>query len=279
MTRRLGKGLADLIETPTRNAASFVLLRTEQIRPGRLQPRTSISQQELDELAQSVKRQGVIQPIIVRPLAHGTYELVAGERRWRAAQLAGITEIPAAIKSLNDHETLEYSLVENLQRTNLNPIEEASAYERMTEEFGYTQEAIAETVGKDRATVANALRLLKLPEEIQQALRDGTITMGHAKVLLAAEGHAKQLALGQQILRDKLSVRQLELLVGTWQPGKRRRTGKGDPHIEALQEELRRTIGTKVTLITRKKGGRIIIEYFSEEDLTRLSQLLGVPAS
>jgi len=277
MTKRLGRGLAELIETTAHSAPSLVLLRTEQIRASRFQPRTHISADALEELQRSIKQRGVIQPVIVRPIAHGTYELVAGERRWRAAQALGIEEIPAVVRALSDLETVEHSLIENLQREDLSPIEEAKAYLRLTEDFGYTQDVVAETVGKDRATVANALRLLKLPAEIQQALSDRAITMGHAKALLAVEGTAKQLEVFRRAVREQFSVRQLEAVAGSGQPARRRRATSMNPAMRALEDELRRHLGTKVRLMERKKGGRIIIEYFSAEDLDRILHTVRVP--
>ena len=227
----------------------------------------------------SIKRQGVIEPVIVRPVAHGIYELVAGERRWRAAQALGIAEVPAIIKTLSDKEALEHSLVENIQRENLNPVEEAKGYTRLLGEFGYTQEDIAAAVGKDRATVANTLRLLKLPEEILSGLRQGTIAAGHAKALLMVEERARQLELYRRATTGGgLSVRQLEALVGAWVPGTRRRGRHTDPALKPLEDELKRALGTKVSLLARKKGGRLVIEYFSSEDLTRLVRLFGVSA-
>lgn len=279
MTKRLGRGLADIIAPgPQQGAPSqnFVVLRIDQIRTGRFQPRTAINDAALEELKASIKKSGVIEPVLVRPVAHGTYELVAGERRLRASQAVGVTEIPAIIKTLTDQEALELSLVENIQRKDLNPIEEARGYERLLDTFGYTQEAIAEAVGKDRATVANLLRLLALPEEIQQGVRDGALTMGHARALLSVPDRVKQLELFKQVKAEQLSVRQTELLAGAWVGPTRRRARRGDPQLKGLEDELRRVLGTKVTLTSRKKGGRIVIEYFSQEDLTRLLTILGV---
>ena len=279
MTKRLGRGLADIIASgPQQGAPSqnFVVLRIDQIRPGRLQPRTTINDAALEELKASIKKSGVIEPILVRPVAHGTYELVAGERRLRASQAVGATEIPAIIKTLTDQEALELSLVENIQRENLNPIEEAKGYQRLLDEFGYTQEAVAGAVGKDRATVTNLLRLLSLPEEIQQGVRDSAVTMGHARALLSVPDRGKQLELFKQVQTEQLSVRQTERLVGSWAGLKRRRARRGDPQLSGLEDELRRVLGTKVTLTARKKGGRLVIEYFSQEDLTRLLTILGV---
>ncbi len=276
MTKRLGKGLAELIDSTPQNTANFVVLRTEQIRPGRFQPRTSISDAALEELKQSIKRQGVIEPIIVRPIAHGNYELVAGERRLRAAQALGMQDVPTIIKQLSDKEALEFSLVENIQREDLNPIEEAKGYARLLDEFGYTQEDIASAVGKDRATVANTLRLLSLPEHMCQGIGEGAITAGHAKALLGVEDRARQEALYRRAVKDGLSVRQLELLVTTQSPARRRRARRSDPQLRSLEDELRRALGTKVNLVARTKGGRIIIEYFSPEDLTRILRTLGI---
>lgn len=278
--KRLGKGLADIITTAAPGAASnFVSLRTDQIRVSRLQPRAAINEAALEELKASIARQGIIEPVIVRPIAHGIYELVAGERRWRAAKAIGLSEVPAIIKSLSDKEALEYSLVENIQRENLNPWEEAKGYARLVEEFGYTQEEVAATVGKDRVTVANILRLLRLPEEIQQGLRDGSVSLGHAKALLSVESRVRQLELYLRTTKEHLSVRQLEALAGVASPSRRRRSARVDPQLNALEDGLRQALGTKVTVSARKKGGRIVIDYFSQEDLARILNVLGVSAS
>jgi len=275
MSKRLGKGLEEIIDTSTNDGSNFVILKISQIRPGKFQPRASIDEASLEELKASIQRSGVIEPVIVRPIAHGTYELVAGERRLRASQALGRQEIPAIIKSLSDKESLEFSLVENIQRENLNPLEEAKGYARLLDEFGYTQEDIASAVGKDRSTVANVLRLLALPEEIQQAVRAAQISLGHAKALLSVEDRAKQLGVYQAVIRQGLSVRQAEALAGTWVPAKRRRSRREDPQTKALEDELRRALGTKVRILARHKGGRIIVDYFSPEDLTRIVQALG----
>ncbi|MBI3021087.1 MAG: ParB/RepB/Spo0J family partition protein [Candidatus Omnitrophica bacterium] len=276
MTKRLGRGLADIIDTATPGGASVVMLRPEQIRSGRFQPRAVIGESGLEELKASIKRTGLIEPLVVRPVSHGMYELVAGERRLRAAQALGMPEVPVLVKTLSDQEAVEVSIVENAQRENLNPIEEARGYARLLEEFGYTQEDAAAAVGKNRATIANTLRLLTLPEEIRTGLSDGVLTMGHAKALLSVEGRDRQIELYQRVARDGLSVRQTEALVQTWVPGKRRRARRIDPHLQDLEDRLRRVLGTKVSLSSRKKGGRILIEYFSQEDLARILQLLGV---
>lgn len=276
MAKRLGKGLAQIIESSVQTSPSFIMLRTDQIRPNRYQPRQKLDEATLEELKASIKHRGIIQPIIVRPIAHGIYELVAGERRWRAAQAIGIQDVPAIIKAISDQETLELSLIENLQRDELNPLEEARAFAKLIDEFGYTQEQLAEAIGRDRASIANTMRLLKLPEEIQNALSNGKISEGHAKALLSIEPSAKQLELFRQVVAQGFSVRQLEELIRRWQPKARRRPRVLDPQLQTIENELRRLLGTKVRLMSRTRGGRIIIEYFSSEDLTRIMQALGL---
>lgn len=273
--KRLGRGLADLIDTSREHGTSnFVTIPVDQIKTGKFQPRGEMSQAGLDELKESIKRSGVIEPVIVRALADGSYELVAGERRLRASQAVGIKDIPAIVRELSDKEAVEFSLVENIQRENLNPLEEAKGYARLLDEFGYTQEDIATAVGKDRTTVANFLRLLALPEEIQRGLRDGAIAMGHAKALLGIEDALKQRELYHRARTQQLSVRQVEALVVSSTPARQRCARRADPQLKGLEDELRRALGTKVALAPRKKGGRITIEYFSQEDLTRIFQLL-----
>ncbi len=277
MTQRLGKGLSDLIGTLPAAPAMVVMLPIDQIRTSRFQPRESISDASLAELTTSVQQAGIIEPIIVRPMAHGIYELVAGERRFRAAQATGLKEVPAIIRTLSDREAFGLSLVENLQRENLNPLEEAKGYARLLHEFGRTQEEIARVVGKDRTTVANALRILTLPEEIQQGIKEGVITMGHAKALLSVGDSVTQLELYQQVRSGAYSVRQTEELTTTVAPRRRRTQRRSeDPHVVQLEASLRQALGTKVTLLSRKRGGRLIIEYFSTDDLDRIARLLGV---
>jgi ParB family chromosome partitioning protein len=275
-TKRLGKGLADLIRTtPAAAPSSFVMLRPEQIRSGRFQPRTKMSEAGLAELKASIKKSGVLEPVLVRPVAHGTYELIAGERRYRAAQAAGLTEIPAVIRPVSDREALEIGLVENIQREDLNPVEEAKGYERLLNEFGHTQEDVAAAVGKDRATIANLLRVLELPQEIREALAERQITLGHAKALLSITDRAAQLEAFRRIRKESLSVRQAETVASLSSPAKKRRAKRIDPSTQELENALRRALGTKVSVTARAKGGRIVIDYFNAEDLTRLLKLLG----
>lgn len=290
MARRLGRGLNEIIPTYNKpvqpnqqqpvatnsGQLNFVMIPFEQIKTGKFQPRETFNEKALEELKASIKRQGVIEPIIVRPVAQGTYELVAGERRYKASQAIGNKDIPSIIRQLTHQEALEIAIVENVQRENLNPIEEAKGYAKLLDEFGYTQEDVAATVGKERATVANMLRLLKLSDELQQALRDETITMGHAKVLLGVENTVKQLALFHKTAREGLSVRQLELLASAASPKLKRRVNRDQANFKSLEDEMRRTLGTRVRLMARKKGGRIVIEYFSQEDLSRILHVLGI---
>ncbi|MBI3009696.1 MAG: ParB/RepB/Spo0J family partition protein [Candidatus Omnitrophica bacterium] len=275
--KRLGRGLAELISTLPQEESNYVILRTDQIRANRMQPRAAISDESLEELKASIQKSGVIEPLIVRPIAHGTYELVAGERRFRASQAIGIKEVPVIIKTLDDKEALEISLIENVQRQNLNPIEEAVGYSRLIEEYHYSQEDVAKAVGKDRATISNLIRLLSLPEEIKGAVRSGAISMGHAKVLLSVGEGTARMALFRRIQEDKLSVRQLEEnAAGLLAPAKRRQKPSLDAQLRTIEEALRKILGTKVSLRARRKGGRILIDYFSAEDLNRILPLLGV---
>lgn len=279
--RRLGRGLAKMVEVSSsvRANPNVVSIRVDQIKPCRYQPRDTIDPASLQELTASIKHLGVIQPVIVRPIAHGIYELVAGERRWRAAQAAGLQEVPAIVKAFTDQETVEISLIENLHRKDLNPMEQARTFQRLIEEFSYTQEQLGAMLGKDRSSIANTLRLLRLPKEIQRAVAEGALSEGHAKILAGVDGPPKQLELFKQVAAKRLTVRQLEELAGQWQPSLRKRRRAADPQTSALENELRQALGTKVRLMLRRKGGRIVIEYFSSEDLTRILRALGVPAS
>jgi ParB family chromosome partitioning protein len=275
-TKRLGRGLADLLGTEAgQERGALVTLRTEQIRPGKLQPRQRFDETALEELKASIAQRRVIEPVLVRPAGADQYELVAGERRWRALQQLGIQEIPAVVRTLDDREALVCSLIENLQREELNALEEAHGYARLLDEFGCTQEDIASAIGKDRTTVANLLRLLRLPEEIQHGLVEGMITAGHARALLAVEPPVRQLEVFRQAAADRLTVREIEELAVS-APGRKRRARRMDPQLEQTEQALRQHLGTKVRVLARKRGGRIVIEYFSTEELTRLLEALGI---
>jgi len=272
--RVLGKGLKALIpdDVPLRSETrGAVQLKIGEITPGKFQPREVFDPDKLKELILSIKEKGVIQPVIVRPKGDG-YELIAGERRLRAAKELGISQVPAIIKDVKDDEALEIALIENIQRDNLNPIEEAKAYQRLSEEFTMTQEQISEKVGRDRASVSNMLRLLRLPDKIKEEIYLGRISMGHAKAILMLGSEQSQLELCLKIIRRGLSVREAEYFV------KRKIVGKAHParprkhstEVRAVEEELQRLLGTKVTLLHNNKRGKILIEYYSNDDLERL---------
>ena len=230
------------------------------------QPRKEFSHQDLQELSDSIKKSGLLQPILVTKKAEDSYEIVAGERRFRASQLAGITKIPALIRELSDREILELSIVENVQRTDLNPVEEALAYQRLADEFSASQEEIAKAVGKSRSTIANTIRLLKLDPKIQLMLKSGKISSGHARALLMAGDEAFELA--EQIITNKLSVRDAESKASS---AKAVKAKEADPITSAIENRLRRALGTKVTLSKKKNGaGELRISFFSNEELNSI---------
>jgi ParB family chromosome partitioning protein len=241
-----------------------------KIRPSPFQPRKRFDDAKLDELAASIRTRGVLSPVIVRQTPDG-YELVAGERRVRAAERAGLDRVPAVVREMSNAEMLEVALIENLQREDLNPVEEAEVYRRLVEEFGLTQEEIASRVGKDRASVANTLRLLKLPPRIREDLIEGRLSAGHGRALLALEGRDLLLKAREAILRRGLSVRATELLVKRLKaaPADRAR-GRQGPALAAAEEQLRRALATKVRIVRQGRRGRIEVEFYSEEDLERL---------
>jgi ParB family chromosome partitioning protein len=274
--RGLGKGLGALIpgaqvvgqERPAEVALTH-------LRANPLQPRHVMDAQELSGLVESIRRHGVLQPIVVRPSVEG-YEVVAGERRWRAAEAAGLTSVPAIVRSLTDQEALELALVENLQREDLNPIERARAYSRLMQEFGLTQEQIADRVGKSQPSVANALRLLHLPPQVQASLEAGRISEGHARALLSVGTEVVLLRLWERVERRGLSVRETEALARrsiSREIQTRRRVGK-DPEFRSLEQDLSRRYGTKVVMDGTRRRGRLAFDYYSEDDLQRLLDLL-----
>jgi ParB family chromosome partitioning protein len=275
----LGRGLDALIPDVADEARvkDFFECDVSLIRRSRYQPRKRFSDEDLAELADSIRAQGVIQPLLVREQDSG-YELVAGERRLRAAIMAGLKEVPVVVKSVSDADMLEISIVENIQRENLNPIEEAEAYHRLITEFGLTQDKAAARVGKSRSAVANFLRLRNLPREIQDSIVEGRLSMGHARALLGTESKAQQIRVWQTILAKNLSVRQTENLI------KRTKVVQAKPadspptteqiHFADLASELSRHFGTKVEIRKRGKAGRVSIEFYSDTDLDRLIRLL-----
>ena len=271
--KALGRGLSALLGTPDLESDRLRDIEIERIIPNADQPRKSFNNSSLEDLAASIKTHGVVQPIVVRSLQDGVFQIVAGERRWRAAQLAGLTRIPALVRETHEHQALELALVENVQREDLNPIDEAQAYQRLLSEFGLTQDELAERVGKRRATVANMLRLLKLPGEVQLWLQDGKLTVGHAKALLSLAETHEILAAAQEMIRGNFSVRQAEALVT--RPGKERGVkGKArsgvDPNVRAALRGLERALGTKVTIRQSGSKGKIEIHFHSKDELDRL---------
>jgi ParB family chromosome partitioning protein len=273
----LGRGLEALIP-PGLDGGAVTMVEIEQVLSNPYQPRSDIDEKELDELVASIRSCGVVQPILVRSRG-GKYELICGERRLRAAAKAGLASIPAIVREASDREILEWSLVENLQREGLNPLEEARAYERLVKDFDLTQSQIAERVGKSRATVANALRLLGLPEEILQHLATGRITGGHARAILMLEEQDAQVALCHKILKGGLTVRQAEREARyIAEGGRRKRPSRQirDPHLAALEQELAHCLGTRVRVKRGRRVGRIEIEFYSDEDLGRIVGVIGV---
>jgi len=270
--KALGTGLKAFIpeEYGILKDEAYAELDIEQIKPNPLQPRQKFDKESIEELARSIKESGVLQPIIVAPDGK-TYKIIVGERRWRAAQKAGLKKIPSLIRPIPETQQLETSLVENLQRENLNPLEIALSYQRMIQELNYTQQETAEKVGKDRTSVANYLRLLKLPKEIQDNLAAGKISMGHARALISLEGPELQISLYRQIIQENLSVRAVEKLIHKHKkspPSQKRR--KADADLMALQEDFIRLLGTKISISGNQNKGIIKIHYFSMDDLNRI---------
>lgn len=273
MRRALGKGLEALfpesVSSPNAAPQTERTVPISEIRPNRHQPRQGISPEALADLAESIRQNGVIQPLILRRVDDG-YELIAGERRWRAAREAGLDRVAAVVREASDAESFQLALIENVQREDLSPLEEAEAYRRMVEEFGLTQDQVASRVGKNRATVANMLRLLTLPAEVKDEIVGGKLTMGHARALLAADGARRQVALAGEIVDRGLSVRDVERLTSVTSKKKSAKTGTLDLHVRALEEELCGILGTRVRLLPRGRGGVMEIHYHSNDALNRL---------
>jgi|CXWL01.1.fsa_nt_gi ParB family chromosome partitioning protein len=287
--RGLGRGLDALIQTASAAAAAAApeetalvgthTLPIARLTPNRFQPRTSFGEQAIEELAASIRTQGVMQPLVVTPAGDGSFVIVAGERRFRAAQLAGLTEVPVVVRQVaDDRELLELALVENLQRADLNPVEEAEAYRTLHETFGLSQEAVAERVGKSRPTVANALRLLRLPAEVIAALREGRLTAGQARPLLSLASAAEQERLAARAMAEGLSARAIEAAVAPATPpvGKRGKAPAppAEVHAAAAAERLTRRLQTKVEIHRRGPGGDVRIQFHSEDELMRLFEAL-----
>ncbi len=283
MKPALGKGLSALIPEKEKVSPSqpkdILELNIENIIPNEYQPRRIFNDNALNDLVASIKEKGVIQPIIVRKDSNNSYQLIAGERRWRASRMAGLTSIPVIIKDVAPVEAFELALIENIQREDLNPLETAEAFQRLISDFRLTHEDLSKKVGKDRATVTNYLRILKLTSDVKKWLADGSLTIGHAKALLQVENARNQVLIAQKVVKKGLSVRETEALCrqGTVPSASQPKTKAArDPQIASLEEKLMHSLGTKVNLKHRsnKKGGRIEIEYYSLEELDRLLDTL-----
>jgi ParB family chromosome partitioning protein len=285
MRKALGRGLEALIPSFTSDEEKkeiIVNIALDKIKPNKYQPRFHFSEGKIKELADSIKEKGIVQPILVSAKEEG-YELIAGERRWRASQIAGLKEIPALVRKMSEREVFEISLIENIQREDLNPLEEAEAYQRISKEFKLTQEELAKKLGKTRSSVANSLRLLNLPEKIKGFLSSGILSSGHARAILSLKEQKSQEDLAQRVATQKLSVRETEEIVQHYKP-KKGKTMSGEektqnPEITNLEEKLQYALGTKVKIKNSGEKGKIEIFYFSLEDMERIMKLLKVQIS
>ena len=269
----LGRGLDALLGGGSEESPREALLTlpVSRIRPGKYQPRTKMDQQALAELAASIRSQGLMQPLLVRPVERDRYELIAGERRWRAAQMAGLEEVPAVVREVADEAALAMSLIENIQRENLNPMEEAAGIQRLVEEFKMTHEQAADAVGRSRSATTNLLRLLRLPRPLQEMVMEGALEMGHARALLALDG-ARQIELGKRVAAKGLSVRETEALVQQLLRGPANKLRKpADRDLARLEEEVSERLGTTVEIRAGKKGaGKLLLHYSSLDHLDEL---------
>lgn len=276
----LGRGLRALIPTVpegAREVEEIVELPLEKIEPGPFQARQDFDDESISELAASIKTHGVMQPVVVRPVGEDRYQLIVGERRWRACRQAGLQNIPAVIRRVDDLVSSEMMLIENVQRKDLNPLEEAQAYKRLIEEFGLTQDEISRRVGKSRPFISNTLRLLQLPPEVQALMAKGFLSAGHGKVLLGLSSPTQQSRLAEEIVRRGLSVRDTEKEAQRLQGAKKdskgasqKKNSQQDLELADLEERLRKLLGTKVRIKTGRRGGRIEIEFYTQDELTRL---------
>lgn len=278
----LGKGIGALLNSATQEGGrKYFLCPIEELRPHSKQPRKTFNDEKMAELVASVREKGVIQPLVVRRLSDH-YQIIAGERRWRAAQKAGLHEVPVVIQDVSEDWAFEVALIENIQREDLNPIEEADAYRNLMEGFDLSQEDVARRVGKNRTTITNALRLLRLPDMIRDDVVASRLSMGHARALLSLEQDEDMIEAREQILQKKLSVRETEALVKKIKSfagevtRPKSKTPAADPELVHLAGELKRVLGTQVKVTAKGKGGRIEISYYSSQDLDRLVELLGI---
>jgi ParB family chromosome partitioning protein len=278
--KALGRGLDALLPVaapakPAAESQDVLDIELDHILPNRFQPRRHFPEDELEQLADSLRQNGLLQPIVVRRKGDGLYELISGERRWRAAELAGLGTIKALVRNCSDDEAMVLALIENLQRDDLNPMETAHAYHRMATEFGMTQDVIAQRVGRERSSVANQLRLLHLPEEVQQLVAAGTLSAGHAKVLLGIHAAEAQVRLAREIVDRQWSVRESEKRVAGQMRDKRPTRGRAEASaFQDLEARLQKKLGTKVVIEKAGAGGRIVLHYFSPQEQERLLDIL-----
>lgn len=267
--RALGRGLEALMPSPA--SAGLTEIDIDRIDPNPNQPRVRFERGPLEDLAASIREHGIVQPLVVTTTDDSRYRLIVGERRWQAAKLAGLQRVPAVVKEASDLQTLELALIENVQRADLNPLEEAAAYQRLMLDFGLTQQQVARQVGKSRVAVANTVRLLVLPETVKRAVVEERISEGHARALLALPDQQLQLGLLERVEREQLNVRQTEELVRRLlEPRRKQPASQKSPDIEAVESELRRALGAKVSLRHGKRGGKIVIEYYSDDEFQGL---------
>ncbi len=279
-SRALGRGLSALIpeKNNTIKNENISIVKLSEVSENSLQPRINYDDAKLSELISSIKEKGILQPILVRPKGAG-FEVVAGERRLKAARILKLENIPVVVKNVDDQEALVLALVENIQREELNPIEEAKAFRRLINDFNFTQDSVAQSVGKDRSTISNLLRLLKLPEEVQKSLFDGVLSVGHARALLSIENKEEQKKIFSYIVKERLSVREVENLVKQSSSADKLTTKTSTKsfkqgYLITIEEELQKILGTKVRIISKTKRGKIIVEYYSPEDLERIRTII-----
>lgn len=275
----LGKGLEKLFsENDTEGMVSTNTLLLSEIVPNKDQPRKTFDEAALDELADSIRQHGILQPLLVRPIATGGYQLVAGERRWRASKRAGLKEVPVVVKELSDTETMEIAIIENLQREDLNPIEEAEGLQALIDKCGFTQEQVAVSVGKSRPAIANSLRLLKLPVEVRDMAKNGEISAGHARALLAFDNEALIYEAAQNIVKNKMTVRDIERLAKISEKSGNvsvKRTKRRDSFYDEVELSLSETLGRRVKVFNGREKGTLEIEFYSAEDLKNIANRLG----
>ena len=283
--KALGRGLGALLPSSGEGDANaggagrtYRLCPVENIRPNKFQPRKTFDDEKLAELVASIREQGIIQPIIVRKEGERHFELIAGERRWRAAQKAGLKEVPIIVKEASDRESLELAIIENVQRDDLNPLEEAEGYQRLMDEFSYTQEELASRVGKERATIANFLRILNLPDEVKRSLASGLLTMGHAKALLSLKTTSAIVETARRVAKLGLSVRETEALAKKAGEGtkKGKPADRKDPNLAGLEDRLTSHLGTRARIIRKGQKGKLEIEFYSTAELERLLEVIGI---